>query len=135
MENGEEYWAETGTPPEHLWTLPQETGCFQQEFEQLEEASGRGDLLAVEAILKSNWPGGVPGDEETTRLLRFSVLQAIDHDHHHVVAYLLSHGFSFEMEYARRAVEKKSYALMGILLTRGWDINTQLGPDDPAAIT
>ncbi|RMZ86860.1 hypothetical protein DV736_g5911, partial [Chaetothyriales sp. CBS 134916] len=39
------------------------------------------------------------------------------------------------MEYARRAVEKKSYALMEMLLTHGWDINTQLGPDEPAAIT
>ncbi|KIW62221.1 hypothetical protein PV04_10416 [Phialophora macrospora] len=133
MESGEESWADTGTPAALVWTLPQESGCFPPEFEQLEEASGRGDLPAVEEILKSNWPGGVPGDEETSRLLRFSVLQAIDHDHHHVAAYLLSHGLSFEMEYARRAVEKKSYALMDMLLTHGWDINTQLGPDDPAA--
>lgn len=135
MESGEEYWSETGTPPPHPWTLPPETGCFPQEFEQLEEASGHGDLPVVEEIVKSNWPRGVPGDEESSRLLRFAVLRAIDNDHHHVTAYLLSRGFSFEMEYARRAIEKKSYALMEMLLAHGWDINTQLGPDEPAAIT
>ncbi|RMZ77450.1 hypothetical protein DV738_g4434, partial [Chaetothyriales sp. CBS 135597] len=108
---------------------------WRAPLEQLEEASRHGDLSAVKQILEANWPGGaVPFDQASRQSLRYSVLQAIDHDHHHVVAYLLSHRLSFEREYALRAVQKKSYELMEILLTHGWDINDPLGPSIPPAL-
>lgn len=97
-----------------------------------EDAARHGDLVALEAAMLglSILPGAKPHLEASGRALDI----AIEHQHAQAVAFLLARNVKITEQQIKIATLAQNTDVLEILLTYGWNINSQLGPAFPSAM-
>lgn len=113
---------------------PKETPELPQNYSSLiqsvEDSSREGSLPAVQEALESLFLSQGHPDPRAGRALSL----AIQHQHRDVVAYLLSEGITPSSGGIQKATLTKSTAILKLLFDTAWDINRELGWDNPPAL-
>lgn len=96
------------------------------EVELLRKASSQGRLQDVHQILSQYLLTQVP--DSTTGRLRLgilcdSILEAIAHNHLHILSYLFFMRVGEPFFYLKHAIDTRSHAVFEVFLQYGWDIN------------
>lgn len=116
-------------------SLPIDAGISDPVLDAInraEDASQHGDLVALEnAILELST---LPEAENYRKAPGRSLDFAIEQQHAQAVAFLLSREVKLVEEHIKIATYAQNTEILEILLTYGWDINSQLGPAYPSAM-
>lgn len=89
------------------------------------DASTRGDLDLLASAFNDWARHGHKGEGRT------ALNAAVDHNHAHIVAYLLDRGIKSTIHHLANAAEQKCYPVLQALLDDGLDINQPVKETEP----
>lgn len=104
-----------------------------QQVDKMQLAAELGDLTTVQLIL-ADLRKVDRGDQFLTCDGGGPLYPAATNGHNHIVEYLCSEGAATNVMLVEEATVNRHTAVLETLLNYGWNINCQLGWDDPPAL-
>lgn len=109
---------------------PELPSNYMSLIQNIEDASREGDLSAVKEALETLY---ISRGQRDTRVGR-ALLLAIQQQHLDIVAHLLSQGIDPSFNEVKQATLLKNTVILQLFFGKAWDINKELGWDDPPAL-